>query len=105
MRKYLNNRSMNKGLVSAATVLCMLLPVAVQAADKGDVEKERMTASGDVMHEALYGQSGIPLSVLNKAECVIVMPSVKKAAFIVGAPYGRGVMTCRTGANMKGPWS
>jgi lipid-binding SYLF domain-containing protein len=49
--------------------------------------------------------SGVPISVLNKAECVIVLPAVKKAGFIVGASYGRGVMTCRGGENFKGPWS
>jgi lipid-binding SYLF domain-containing protein len=42
---------------------------------------------------------------LDKSECVLVYPSVKKAAFIVGASYGRGVITCRTGANLNGPWS
>ena len=48
---------------------------------------------------------GIPRDLLNKAECVLVFPSVKKGAFVVGASYGRGVMTCRTGANFRGPWS
>ena len=106
MPKYFENRFMAKGLISAATVLCMMLPVvAAQAADDKNVEKDRMLAAGDVMHESLYGNSGIPLDVLNKAECVIVLPSVKKAAFIVGATYGRGVMTCRGGASMNGPWS
>ncbi len=106
MPKFFENRFMAKGLISAATVFCMMLPLASQAADeKGAAEKDRMLAAGDVMHDALYGNSGVPLSVLNKAECVIVLPSVKKAAFIVGASYGRGVMTCRGGANLNGPWS
>jgi lipid-binding SYLF domain-containing protein len=42
--------------------------------------------------------------VIDKADCVVVLPSVLKAAFVVGASYGRGVMTCRTGENMRGPW-
>lgn len=106
MPKYFENRFMAKGLISAATVFCMMLPFAAQAADdKGATEKDRMSAAGEVMHEALYGDRGVPLSVLNKAECVIVLPSVKKAAFIVGGTYGRGVMTCRGGENMDGPWS
>jgi lipid-binding SYLF domain-containing protein len=45
------------------------------------------------------------MSVLNKAECVIVLPSVKKAGFIVAGEYGRGVLTCRKGENFDGPWS
>jgi lipid-binding SYLF domain-containing protein len=61
-------------------------------------------ASGEVLKELLNGPSGIPLSVLNKAECVIILPSVKKAGFIVGAQYGRGVMTCRSGQNFDGQW-
>ncbi len=47
---------------------------------------------------------GIPRDLLNKAECVLVFPSVKKAAFVVGASYGRGVMTCRSGTDFRGPW-
>ena len=46
----------------------------------------------------------IPQSVIDKADCVVVLPSVLKAAFVIGASYGRGVMTCRTGDNMRGPW-
>jgi len=57
------------------------------------------------MKELVDSPSGVPISVLNKAECVIVLPAVKKAGFIVGASYGRGVMTCRGGENFKGPWS
>jgi lipid-binding SYLF domain-containing protein len=48
---------------------------------------------------------GIPQNLLDKSECVVVYPSVKKAAFVVGASYGRGVITCRTGADLRGPWS
>src|SRR4029077_19415077 len=47
---------------------------------------------------------GIPQEVIDKAECVIVFPSVLKAAFVVGASYGRGGMVCRTGKNFRGPW-
>ncbi len=57
------------------------------------------------MQELANASSGVPIGLLNKAECVIVLPSVKKAGFIVGASYGRGVMTCRGGADFKGPWS
>jgi len=48
---------------------------------------------------------GIPKDLLNKAVCVVVYPSVKKAAFIVGGSYGRGVITCRSGKTFGGSWS
>jgi len=84
-------------------VLLSLAPVFAQAAESS--EDERITASGDVLKELLGSSHGIPLSVLSKAECAIVLPSVKKAGFIVGAQYGRGVMTCRSGKNFDGAWS
>ena len=69
-------------------------------------EQDRLRDSYDVMKEILATpDKGIPSDLLNKAECVVVFPSVKKAAFVVGASYGRGVMTCRTGAEFRGPWS
>lgn len=72
----------------------------------GDTERERVKESGDVLKEILdMPDKGVPLSVLRDSRCVIVMPSVKKLAFGVGATYGRGVMTCRTGDDYKGPWS
>jgi lipid-binding SYLF domain-containing protein len=67
-------------------------------------EVDRVENSGKVMSEILNIPDDIPQDVLDKADCVVVLPSVVKAAFIVGASYGRGVMTCRGGANFKGPW-
>jgi len=75
-----------------------------QAADD-EKEQERVKNSGDVLKELLNGPNGIPLGLLNKAECVVVLPSVKKAGFIVAGQYGRGVMTCRSGQNFDGSWS
>ncbi len=81
--------------------LCFALPLAAQ-----QKEQERLSGSYDVMRAALdMPDKGIPLDLLNKADCVVVFPSVKKAAFVFGASYGRGVMTCRSGANFRGPWS
>jgi lipid-binding SYLF domain-containing protein len=77
--------------------------LAIAAGD--DTEQARLKAAGDVLKDMFNGPSGVPLSVLNKAECVIVLPSVKKAGFIVGAQYGRGAMTCRSGDNFDGAWS
>jgi lipid-binding SYLF domain-containing protein len=74
--------------------------------DKGETERNRVKESGEVMKQILdMPDKGIPNSVLNGAKCVIVMPSVKKVAIGIGGTYGRGVMTCRTGADYKGPWS
>jgi SH3 domain-containing YSC84-like protein 1 len=84
--------------------LCLLIPGIAMAGDNKK-EQERLEESGNVMKELVDSPSGVPISVLNKAECVIVLPSVKKAGFIVGASYGRGVMTCRGGHNFNGRWS
>jgi SH3 domain-containing YSC84-like protein 1 len=68
-------------------------------------ENNRIENSGKVMVEILNVPDDIPADLLDKAECVIVLPSVMKAAFIVGGSYGRGVMTCRSGKEFSGPWS
>ena len=64
-----------------------------------------MTESAVVLKEILGMPEGIPKDLLNKAVCVVVYPSVKKAAFIVGGSYGRGVVTCRKGKEFEGSWS
>lgn len=87
-----------------AVLLSLISPAIARAADN-DAELQRIKDSGDVLKELLNGPNGIPLDLLNKAECIIVLPSVKKAGFIVGAQYGRGLMTCRSGENFNGNWS
>ena len=67
-------------------------------------ERDRLQNAGKVMQEALRIPDDIPHDLLSKARCVVVMPSVLKAAFIVGGTYGRGAMVCRTGKNFTGPW-
>src|SRR5690242_11608884 len=77
-----------------------------QKEGKGGTERERVKQAGQVLKEILdTPDKGIPKSVMDGSKCVIVLPSVKKAAIGIGATYGRGVMTCRTGADYKGPWS
>jgi lipid-binding SYLF domain-containing protein len=71
----------------------------------GEAERERLSESGQVMKEILDIPDDVPQGLLNKAECVIVLPSVKKVAVGIGGSYGRGVMTCRGGENFDGPWS
>jgi len=68
-------------------------------------ENNRIENAGQVMVEILNVPDDIPRDILDKAECVIVLPSVLKAAFVVGGSYGRGVMTCRSGPNFNGRWS
>jgi SH3 domain-containing YSC84-like protein 1 len=67
-------------------------------------EADRLENCGTVLKEILDIPDDIPPDLLDKAECVIIYPSVLKAAFIVGASFGRGAMTCRTGEHFTGPW-
>jgi SH3 domain-containing YSC84-like protein 1 len=67
-------------------------------------EQKRLEHCGDVMKEILNVPDGIPQELLDKAECVIVFPSVKKFAIGIGGSYGRGAMVCRSGAEYTGPW-
>jgi lipid-binding SYLF domain-containing protein len=84
-----------------AVCMCFTLPLIAQ-----QKEQDRLKESYLVMKEILgMPDKGIPRDLLNKAECVVVFPSVKKAAFVVGASYGRGVMTCRSGENFRGHWT
>src|SRR5215475_5168256 len=69
-------------------------------------EADRLKESYNVLKEILgTPDKGIPRDLIDKAECVVVYPSVKKAGFIVGGEYGRGAITCRTGQDFRGPWS
>src|ERR1700688_822910 len=68
-------------------------------------ENNRITNAGKVMVEILNVPDDIPVDLLDKAECVIVLPSVLKFAIGFGGSYGRGVMTCRSGPDFSGPWS
>ena len=86
-----------------AVVLWMCSTLSLVAQEK---EQDRVKESYQVMKEILgMPDKGIPRDLLNKAECVLVFPSVKKAAFVVGASYGRGVMSCRSGEDFRGRWS
>jgi SH3 domain-containing YSC84-like protein 1 len=68
-------------------------------------ETDRLENCGTVMKEIMDIPDDIPQDLIDKAECVIIYPSVLKAAFVVGGSYGRGAMTCRTGEHYTGPWS
>jgi lipid-binding SYLF domain-containing protein len=75
-----------------------------KAPDKAKAEQDRLQNADSVMTEILKVPDNIPQDLLDKARCVIVMPSVLKAAFVVGGSYGRGTMVCRTGKDFSGPW-
>jgi SH3 domain-containing YSC84-like protein 1 len=86
-----------------ASVSLALSPLATLSAD--DVkEVDRVENAGKVMSEILNVPEDIPQDLLDKSYCVVVLPSVLKAAFIFGGSYGRGIMTCRRGPNFNGPW-
>jgi len=72
--------------------------------DEAKKEENRIANSSAVMTEILNVPDNIPRDLLDKARCVVVMPSVLKAAFILGGDYGRGTMVCRTGKDFSGPW-
>lgn len=88
---------MRKLLVFALTAL-----LAVPAFAGAD---NRLEESGKVLQEIIAMPDGVPSDLLQKAECVIVLPSVKKFAIGFGGSYGKGAMSCRSGANYDGPWS
>ena len=79
----------------------LLLP-AFAASDER--EEDRVRESGAVLKEILNIPDDIPQDLLDEAECVVILPSVKKGAFGIGGSYGRGVMICRSGAHYTGPW-
>jgi lipid-binding SYLF domain-containing protein len=89
-----------KTLLALFLVYALVLPTFAN----DEKEKERVKESGEVLKEILNIPDDIPQDLLNKAECIIVLPSVKKGAFGVGASYGRGVMICRGGEHYTGPW-
>lgn len=85
----------------ALGVCIMFAASALFAANK---EQKRLENSGTVMQEVMGVPDNIPQELLEKAECIIVFPSVLKAAFVVGGSYGRGAMVCRTGEHFNGTW-
>ncbi len=85
-------------------VVCLGLIATAPLFAENNKEQKRLQNAGVVMHEIMNTPENIPQEVIDKAECVIVFPSVLKAAFVVGASYGRGAMVCRTGKNFRGAW-
>jgi len=88
------------------SLMALLLACAMVAPAFADSEHEqdRVRDSGEVLKEILNIPDDIPQDLLDKAECIIVLPSVKKGAFGIGGSYGRGVMICRGGQHYTGLW-
>jgi SH3 domain-containing YSC84-like protein 1 len=92
-----------KRIGSCLMALALIAPPLLSQSDRK--EADRLEESGTVMKEIMDIPDDIPQDLIDKAECVIVYPSVLKAAFVIGGSYGRGAMTCRTGEHYTGPWS
>ena len=84
-------------------VLLVVSALPAFAKDK-EKEEERVQNAGKVVQEIMNVPDNIPQNVIDKADCVVVLPSVVKFAIGFGGSYGRGVMTCRGGKNFQGPW-
>ena len=85
--------------LAAALLVLSTLPAFSQKK-----ESQRVSNAGKVITEILGVPDNIPQSLLDRAECAIVLPGVLKFAIGLGGSYGRGVMTCRGGQNFNGPW-
>jgi len=96
-----------KNLIACLLGIILILQPAglsvARAANK-DKDEDRLKECGTVLKEILDIPDNIPQDLLDKADCVVVYPSVLKAAFVVGGSYGRGAMTCRKGENFTGAW-
>lgn len=93
------DKIMKRTLLGISVALALTFPLLAQ-----DKESDRVENAGKVMKEILNAPDGIPQSVLDKADCVVILPSVLKFAIGIGGSYGRGVMTCRGGKTFHGKW-
>jgi lipid-binding SYLF domain-containing protein len=93
-----------KRWIVVMTAIVLVVPLASARAEEGKAERERVENAGRVMQEILNVPDSIPQNLLDKARCVVVMPSVLKGAFVFGGAYGRGVMLCRSGKDFDGAW-
>jgi lipid-binding SYLF domain-containing protein len=92
---------MQKVLTALLSIFILAMPTFADS----EKETDRVEQSGQVMKEIINIPDDIPKDLLDRAECVIVLPSVLKLAIGIGGSYGRGVMTCRTGQHFTGSWS
>lgn len=93
-----------KSIGSLLIAILLFASVSFAGTEGKEKQESRLENAGQVMDAVLHMPDTIPQSVLDKTKCVVVIPSVLKAAFVVGASYGRGAMVCRTGRDFTGPW-
>ncbi|MGH9736021.1 MAG: lipid-binding SYLF domain-containing protein [Candidatus Acidiferrales bacterium] len=86
------------------SVAAAMTATTIPCAFAQNQQDKRLKESGTVMQEILSIPDNIPQNLLNHAKCVVVLPSVVKAAFGVGGSYGHGAMVCRSGSDFTGPW-
>ena len=91
-----------KNVIPALCIAALACVSAAKANNKKEVE--RLQNCGEVLKEILDIPDNLPTDLLNDAECVIVIPSVKKFAMGIGGSYGRGAIVCRSGPHFAGPW-
>src|SRR3954466_13170490 len=89
--------------ISLVALTCALFALPAFAVDS-EKESDRVKDAGVVLKEILNIPDDIPKDLLDRAECVLVLPSVKKVAIGIGGAFGRGVMVCRSGEHFTGPW-
>jgi lipid-binding SYLF domain-containing protein len=98
---------MMKNLITCLLAVILIMQptglVVARAANK-DTDEDRLKDCGAVLKEILDISDNVPQELLDRADCVVVYPSVLKAAFVIGGSYGRGAMTCRKGQNFTGSW-
>src|ERR1700756_681391 len=90
--------------IFAGALMLAPMPFGRPTDENAKDENNRLQNAGTVIQEILGIPDNIPQDLLNKAKCVVVIPSVLKAAFIVGGSYGRGTMVCRSGKTLTGSW-
>ena len=88
--------------ITTVALVCAAMVLPALAQNKID---NRLGDSAEVLSQILAKPDAIPQQLLNRARCVLVFPGVKKVAVGIGGTYGRGVIVCRTGTDMTGPWS
>jgi hypothetical protein len=92
-------------LMKAVSVFVAAALCSVSSLARAEEPSERVQSAAKVFKElAADKENGLPINVLNKSVCVVILPNVKKAGLVVGAQYGRGVMNCRSGEKFDGPW-
>src|ERR1700751_1257626 len=92
--------------VIGSLVLCVLLSFFAQAAwGASKADDEKTLSNAVTVLQAMTHSKDVPVSVIAKADCILILPSVKKFAVGIGGSGGRGALSCRTGNDFSGKWS